>query len=159
MKRAEHYRRFPPDCHADATKRSAANSAILPYFRTAFLIIPALFLAGFCLGADPAPSAPSRIDLLISQLASDDAGQRSAASVELLQIGRPARPAILRAAHGDDPDLRDRAAQILLQLPWYLPTDPPALQEVLKHYGVNNLGAVADVAQRRQTISTELARA
>jgi tetratricopeptide (TPR) repeat protein len=152
MKRAEHYRRFPPDCHADVTKTIAAFAPISTYFRTLFSLILPLVFASFCLAADPAPSPPSRIDRLIAQLASEDAAERSAASVQLLQIGRPARPAILRAAHGDDPDLRDRAAQILLQLPWYLPSDPPPLQQILKHYGI------PDVNQRRTIITSELDR-
>jgi tetratricopeptide (TPR) repeat protein len=87
-----------------------------------------------------------RVDQLIDQLSSDDATQRQSAAADLVNIGLPARPAILRASRDDDPTLRDQAAQILLQLPWYLPTDPLQVQILLRHYGI------PDISQRRQII-------
>ncbi len=151
MKRTKHYRRIPPDCHAGGLKRTAGFSPVLTYFRTVFSISLVLLSASFCLAVAPPQGVPTRIDTLIDQLASEDAVQRSAAAVDLLKIGRPARPAVLRAARGDDPDLRDRAAQILLQMPWYLPSDPAAIQDILRHYGN------PDINQRRQIITGELA--
>lgn len=85
---------------------------------------------------------------LLDQLTSDDASQRQEASRQLVAIGLPARPAVLRAVRGDDPILRDQAAQILLRLPWYLPTDPSTVRNLLIHYGT------PDVADRRRTVNS-----
>jgi tetratricopeptide (TPR) repeat protein len=148
MKRADYYRRFPPECHADVFKKTPAKWPFVNHFRIVFGAILALFFAANCVSASP-PDA--RIDDLIAQLTSEDAMQRSSAAMQLLQIGRPARPAILRAARSDDPDLHDRAAQILLQMPWYLPSDPEPIKQVLRHYGV------PDLNQRRTFITNEIA--
>src|SRR5580704_4282956 len=62
--------------------------------------------------AQPAPTSaaqtqPSQqqIDALINDLASDDSSQRQSATSQLIKIGLPARLAILRAIHSDDPGL------------------------------------------------------
>jgi tetratricopeptide (TPR) repeat protein len=94
-----------------------------------------------------AQALQKQVSELIDQLSSDDAAQRQSASQQLIAIGLPARPAVLGAAHGDDPILRDQAAQILLQLPWYVPTDSNAVRQVLVQYGT------PDVAQRRVMVN------
>lgn len=83
---------------------------------------------------------------LIGQLTSDDSAIRQSASAELIRIGSPARPAILKAVKSDDPGLREQAAQILLSLAWYRPEDPQRVQQLLEKYGM------PDIATRRDVI-------
>jgi hypothetical protein len=151
MKQEKHYLRFPSDCHAAGVKKTVQTRAIFNYFRFIFLIFLAPAAAPIAAMATEAPQTQpvaQRIDQLIDQLSSDDATERQSAAGDLLTIGLPARPAVLVASRTDEPGLRDQAAQILLQLPWYLPNDPKPVRDLLKHYGV------PDVSQRRQIIES-----
>lgn len=87
----------------------------------------------------------------VTALASGDPAERDAAAKTLLDLGAAARRAVARAARSDEPELRGRAASLLLKLPWALPTDSDAVRTLLDQYGTKN------VAERRQIVS-ELAR-
>jgi tetratricopeptide (TPR) repeat protein len=76
----------------------------------------------------------SGISALISDLSADDAAARRAAVDQLVNIGEPARPAVLKAAQSDDPEIRSQAAQVLLKLPWSEPDDPPDVKKILDQY-------------------------
>ncbi|MGD0540427.1 MAG: HEAT repeat domain-containing protein [Tepidisphaeraceae bacterium] len=87
-----------------------------------------------------------RVSRLIDELRSDDAATRQSAAEALTALGSAARPAILRLVKSDDPGLRQQAAQILLNLPWYAPDDPPEVKASLSRY------ATADIGSRREVV-------
>jgi uncharacterized protein (TIGR03067 family) len=72
-------------------------------------------LGGVPLRGDPAKQGEQdRIARLIKQLGDDRFATREAASRELVAIGKPALPALRRAAaSSDDPEMRRRAEQIV----------------------------------------------
>jgi HEAT repeat protein/predicted Zn-dependent protease len=72
---------------------------------------------------------------LIEQLRSDDAVTRQSAATAITNMGEAARPAILKLCRSQDPGLRQQAAQILLNLPWYVAGDPPQVKKLLVEYG------------------------
>ncbi len=74
-------------------------------------------------------------DFLLSELASPDPRARSEAAQKLLAQGVAARPSVLAATHAASPEIRTRAAELLLKLPWSKPTDPGEVQRVLNQYG------------------------
>jgi uncharacterized membrane protein len=61
--------------------------------------------------------------------ARDEAGRR------LTEMGADARPALVEAMRASDPEIRLRARQLILRLPWALPGDPPGVQALLSDYG------------------------
>ena len=71
---------------------------------------------------------------LVSELGADDAAARKTAAAKLVALGAAARPAVLQAAHSDDPETRAQAASVLLKLPWAMPDDPAPVREILAHY-------------------------
>jgi tetratricopeptide (TPR) repeat protein len=156
--RCAYYLRIRPECHRghpiQALKKSLKMYRILGPFGAIFASGLLLFAAAPVLRGDAATqpqtlqaqALQNQIAGLLDQLSSDDASQRQSAAQSLIAIGLPARPAVLQAARGDDPILRDQAAQILMQLPWYVPTDPSAVREKLLHYGA------PDITDRRRTI-------
>jgi len=99
---------------------------------------------------DSAPAstagADAKIASLIEQLRSDDSTARQSASAAIIAMGDAARPAIITLSGSQDPGVHEQAAQILLQLPWYLPGDPPEVKKLLVGYGS------PDVELRRNTI-------
>jgi tetratricopeptide (TPR) repeat protein len=125
------------------------------------LIAPALLSVPVYAGDQPA-TQPS-VAALIADLSADDAAARQAAVDKLAALGRAARPDVLAAVHGDDPQIREQATAVLLQLPWSDPNDPPKVQEILDRY--NNFaptGAPPGTAPLppelgRQTAAAELA--
>jgi tetratricopeptide (TPR) repeat protein len=92
-------------------------------------------------------SMEERVGRLIDQLRSDDAGVRQSAAATLTALGAAARPAILKLTKSDDPGLRQQADQILLNLPWYLPGDPPEVKALLLHYNTPDIGSRCDVVR------------
>jgi tetratricopeptide (TPR) repeat protein len=90
--------------------------------------------------ADPSPDVaisaePAGLKTAIAALGSSDAAQRDQAAAKIIAMGAEARQAISEAAHSEDPELRTRAAAILLKLPWYLPDDSPGVRQLLMSYG------------------------
>jgi len=77
---------------------------------------------------DPARSA-------VIALGSGNPAQRDKAVKTLLAMGADARRAVVQATHSDDPELRVRASELLLKLPWYLPDDSPEVRRLLDGYG------------------------
>ncbi len=120
---------------------------------TLILGLLAVILSPAAAQAQPAPNpaaqarpSPQQIDALINDLDSDDSSQRQSAASQLIKIGLPARPAILRAVHSDDPGLREQASQILIQLRWWMEEDPRLVRQLLERYGS------PDIATRRRFI-------
>ncbi len=103
----------------------------------------AILVAVTCDAAGPAtaPSADDRIGQLIQQLGSPDPTERDEAQASLVQIGEPARAALIAAQKGDDPAIAQGAAAVVLQLPWYSQDDPPNIRQILAGY---NTKSVAD---------------
>src|SRR5260370_13654764 len=81
------------------------------------------------MGATPAPDPA--MQALVNRLASDDPSARQRAANDLLAKGRAARPALIEAMNGDDPQLRASASDLILKLPFDLPDHPPAGAGVL----------------------------
>jgi tetratricopeptide (TPR) repeat protein len=71
---------------------------------------------------------------LIAQLADPDVAVRQRAGSRLVEIGSAARPQVLAAARSDDPEQRAQAAEVLRQLPWATPDDPPEVRAALERY-------------------------
>ena len=101
----------------------------------------ALFLLALLLllwGADPARAAAgddTDVHTLIEQLADPDPSRRQEAADQLTGLGSQARHALLQASRSGDPQIAPRAAEILLNLPWHEPTDPPMVRQLLREYG------------------------
>ena len=141
---------------------------ILPYDN----LVMARFLASLCFGAwiacgsrclaaSPAasslPAVSPSLNVLLEQLTAESFKTREEAGRRLSNEGERIRPALLDAAHhGESPELRCRAEQLLSALPWSLPTDPPEVRQVLTAYrspnaeariaAVRNLGALEVLA-------------
>jgi hypothetical protein len=103
----------------------------------------------------PAPAAPidadadaarSRVRAAIVGLGSNDPTRREQSAQTLLKLGPDARPAVLRASHSDDPQLRSTAAGLLMKLPWSRADDSPAVRGALEGYGA------LDVDHRREVV-------
>src|SRR5438105_3863331 len=77
------------------------------------------------------------ISALIEKLADPDPRVRQSAEARIVAAGISARPAVLAAWRGGDPRIAPRAARLLLQLPWDLPSDPPAVRQLLAGYGAS----------------------
>jgi tetratricopeptide (TPR) repeat protein len=101
--------------------------------------------------ADPAPSIavsaePDGLRALIAALGSIDPDKRDAAAAKIVEMGAEARRAVFQASRLDDPELRARAASLLLRLPWYLPDDSPVVRQLLVPYGQ------LDADKRKETV-------
>jgi tetratricopeptide (TPR) repeat protein len=90
---------------------------------------------------DPAQSA-------VIALGSGNPAQRDKAVKTLLAMGADARRAVVQATHSDDPELRVRASELLLKLPWYLPDDSPEVRRLLDGYGQY------DVEKRKEIVDS-----
>jgi predicted Zn-dependent protease len=84
--------------------------------------------------AAPQPAVNPTVTGLISDLSADDASARKLAAQKLVTLGLSARPAVLAAMHGNDPETAAQAANVLLQMPWSDPSDPPAVKQILDQY-------------------------
>ena len=94
-------------------------------------------------------AAEESVEALLKQLASADPKQRDQASEQLLSKGAAARPAVLAAAaEAASPEVRARASELVLKLPWGLASDPPDVQRVLTKYGEQ------DTATRTHLVAT-----
>jgi len=82
-----------------------------------------------------ASSQASDIPALISALSDPDLAVRQHAAEQLVNIGMPARPQILKAARSDNPEQRAQAAKILGRLPWWRSDDPQGARHLLVAYG------------------------
>jgi tetratricopeptide (TPR) repeat protein len=156
MNQTDYYQQIPHNYYVGGGKKVAFAGAARHYFATLFyVVLIALTLASSSLASTVWPpgaaTGEGRIAGLIDQLRSDDAGRRQAAANALVDLGAPARPAVLKLLKAPDPGLRSQAAQILLKLPWYLPEDPPTARELLIRYGTPDVDVrrelVRDLAQ------------
>jgi tetratricopeptide (TPR) repeat protein len=86
----------------------------------------------------PATTSASAVRALIEQLADRDPAVRKQASDQLLKMGADARAEVLKASRSDDPEQRARAGEILLQMPWWQPSDPAGVRLALATYGTLN---------------------
>lgn len=94
----------------------------------------ALACSGPVRGAD-LDETQGRVRTAVGALASGDPAKRERATRTLLELGTEARRAVFEASRSDDPELRARASELLLKLPWYLPDDSPAVRQLLNDYG------------------------
>jgi tetratricopeptide (TPR) repeat protein len=105
------------------------------------------------IAANRSPSIDAEIAHQLEQLASPDPADRRRASDALVQIGAVARPAVVAASQGDDPQIADAAQQVLRLLPWSVPNDPPDVKQALDSYGqggvVARIGIVAQLGEKQ----------
>ena len=100
-------------------------------------------------GDEPAGAvAASKVAAAIADLGSSDPKTRERAARTLIELGAEARRAVALAAQSEDPELRTRASELLLRLPWYLPDDSPGVRGVLEHYGQ------LDVERRKNAVAS-----
>ncbi len=142
MKRTEYYQQIRLDCHDCGAKEIPQKQPILGFRAEIFCILFAALLslvqgawASTVSGGSGAQSSNAKIAALIEQLRSDDAANRQSAAAAITSMGEAARPMILQLVRSQDPGLRQQAAQILLNLPWYIPNDPPQVKKLLMGYG------------------------
>ena len=118
-------------------------------------VVPALMGLGRAANADPASAnsavAPVATEsaearAAVAALGSNDPAQRDAAIRRIIELGADARRAVYEASRGEDPELRARAAELLLKLPWYLPDDSPNVRSLLIAYGQ------MDVEKRKEVV-------
>src|SRR4051812_26144582 len=88
---------------------------------------PATAATGTSAPALSTEAANQWIDLLDSS----DPATRQRAKEKLLGLGLAARPALLDAQREGSPEVRLRAAEILLKLPWTDRADSPAVKRLL----------------------------
>jgi hypothetical protein len=102
-----------------------------------------------------APATSPAVDAQIAKLGDADPTVRQLAADALVRLGAAARPAVLAASRGDDPQIADAAAQVLRSLPWSSPDDPPEVRKLLEPYGsatvADREGIVAQVAELPQS--------
>jgi hypothetical protein len=58
----------------------------------------------------------AKLDPLIRQLGDDDFRKRDAASAAILEIGKPALPTLAKAARSGDPEVANRASQLIEEI-------------------------------------------
>ncbi len=104
-----------------------------------------MLLSGWLCPAQ-AQTTNGEIPLLIEKLSNDDPKVRDDATRRLRELSRDAREALTEAVKSPDPETSERAAAILGDMPWYLPTDPQPVPQILHNYGK------LDVPQRRAAI-------
>lgn len=130
-----HYLQIPNEFYAQKHKKPIIRVRGWRHFFADFSLIFLLFPAAVGASQPQTQPTPQFIAGLIAQLGSEDASLRQSASNQLVIIGSPARPQILQATHSDDLEIREEAAQILLDLPWYTPDDPDEVRQILTGYG------------------------
>lgn len=109
-------------------------------------VIPGHGAAGDSPPSIPVAAQPEGIHALIAALGSSDPDKRDAAAAKIIEMGAEARQAVFQASRMDDPELRARAASLLLKLPWYLPDDSPLVRQLLVPYGQ------LDADKRKETV-------
>lgn len=154
MKRTNYYQQIPCDCHVRGAEKIVPKRA---GWRVSTAVICALLAVMLSLvngarastispASDAAAAADARISGWIEQLRSDDAGTRQSAAAAIIGMGETARPAILKLCRSQDPGLRQQAAEILLNLPWYVASDEPPVKKLLLGYGS------PEIELRRETV-------
>jgi len=127
------------------------------------LVLPAVLAIGkICMAAQSGPATAPAVQIgasasrmsdieiarHIAQLGDVDPVVRRIGADSLVRAGAAARPAVLAAARGDDPQIADAAAQVLRSLPWWVPDDPPEVKKQLESYGQESAtGRITIVAQ------------
>jgi tetratricopeptide (TPR) repeat protein len=97
-------------------------------------------------------TAPSKdVESLILKLADPDPAIRDKATEALSHVSLKDRPALVRAAQSTSPQISSRAAEILMKLPWYLPSDPPDVRRMLVVYGTGGI-------EQRAALMTEIGK-
>jgi tetratricopeptide (TPR) repeat protein len=99
-------------------------------------------------GAASRPDPDSRGDALVAQLGDPDPALRQQAEDRLMDMGIDAREALLRGTQSTMPAIADRSRQILQDLPWYLPEDPPFVRRLLTDYGSKQPASRMEVARQ-----------
>jgi len=123
------------------------------------LLIPLIILAAARLvpeaGAEEIPLLldEERVPALIEQLSADEYGTREKASKELVQIGTPAIPLLVKALNATDPEVRMRSDAILRELAGNLVAklssdDPREAFEGLRQMGRRAFTRLAEFEQR-----------
>jgi tetratricopeptide (TPR) repeat protein len=82
-----------------------------------------------------APALPGDVPGLIRALADADPELREKAADRLVQIGPDARDEVLAATDSDDPEISLRAGYVLMKLPWHREGDSPLARQALLRYG------------------------
>jgi hypothetical protein len=134
------------------TKRILQGAALL-------LAVGVVALTGSRTPADPAPPGKAdaalaeKVQKLIRQLGNDQYKVREEAGKQLVEIGRPAVPALREAMKGDDVEVKHRAGRILdtirTSMPYLLESlkgtdkvERKEAAEVLEHLGAEGKQAV-----------------
>ena len=92
------------------------------------------------------------IPQLIDALTDADLSVRRSAAERLTRLGMQARPAVIAASRGEDPEQRAQAANILKRLPWWTDDDPADVRALLERYGdAGELGRSALIRRLRET--------
>ena len=92
------------------------------------------------LGDDPPAADEARIGELIGQLGADDFAVREKAQAELAQLGLEAFDALHLAQNDNDPEVALRARHLVrsMNVRWFLDSDSPDVQKILRGYGEQN---------------------
>lgn len=155
MTPSEYYLQIPRHCHVWGEKNVRR---LVGFFavKSRLFLVAAVLVAGIGawagakdVGAATQPVAlEERVGRLIDELRSDDAATRQSAGAALIAMGQSVRPEMLKLVKSDDPGLRQQAAQILLNLPWYEPDDPPEVRSPLSRYATADIGLRRDVIRQ-----------
>jgi tetratricopeptide (TPR) repeat protein len=142
MNRANHYLRNPDDYYAGGAKKVYFGTRLRRRFFLLLGLTFAVLLIAEKLAFARISSVTTRpgitsagIAASVNNLGSDDSMVREQAASQLIAIGAPARPQVLKAVRSDDPGLREEAARVLLALPWAISSDPEVVKKVLEGYG------------------------
>jgi tetratricopeptide (TPR) repeat protein len=152
----------PRDCRACGGRAAGHRIPIVRFLPALAITLlgcaAAPLLGAAVLTTTTAPAAGavpvSAVDIksLIESLADPDPAVRQRAGERLLSAGGAARPALLKASRSASPQISARAGDLLMQLPWSLPSDPPNVRQQLENYGQRQ------VEFRMKIIVTDLAR-
>src|SRR2546421_10838275 len=113
----------------------------------ALLTVPrAVFAAPTTAPADPVAS-------LIQSLGDPDPTTRQRAAQKLTELGAAARPALVKAAQGGSLQIASRATDLLMKLPWSIPSDPDRAKEALSGYGDANNDERKNIIDKLCTVS------
>src|SRR5947207_3446559 len=80
------------------------------------LLCVAALAAGMLRGAAEKDPVQQRIDALIAQLGDDEYARREAAGKQLEELGDAAMPALRLATDNNDPEIRIRAQQLIVNI-------------------------------------------
>jgi tetratricopeptide (TPR) repeat protein len=154
MKRTDYYQQIPWDYYACGAEKvppkrhglSVSNKIFCMFF-VVLLSVANATRGSTVSSASEGVSSDARVSGLVEQLRSDDAATRRSAAAAITNMGEAARPGILKLARSRDPGLRQQAAQILLNLPWYSASDPPDVEKILIGYGSPDVGVRRDMVR------------